>query len=209
MHLNRFALPAVALLLGALGSGAAWASGLPQQGPPPGYGQAYGQERGWDMPPQELNDIQRQGFHDGVEGARHDFDDHRQPDVEKHEEFRHPHMPPEQREAYRDGFRRGYDVAMRHLMGGPGMAAPMPPPQPRGSWDMPPTEFNEVQQQGFRDGMQDARRDFDRHRNPNAENSKEFRHPPVPGELRDAYREGFRRGYIRAMDHLMGHPFQY
>jgi hypothetical protein len=39
--------------------------------------------------------------------------------VNNRDEYRHPHLPPGQREAYRDGFRRGYQAAMNHLMGGP------------------------------------------------------------------------------------------
>jgi len=54
-----------------------------------------------------------------MEGARKDFDNHRQPDVNNRDEYRHPHVAPEEREAYREGFRRGYDRAMSHFMGGP------------------------------------------------------------------------------------------
>ncbi len=78
--------------------------------PPPGY------QGGWDQPPAEFQEIQRQGFHDGVEGARHDFDNHRPPNVNNRDEFRHPHVPPSARADYRIGFRRGYDVAMNHLL---------------------------------------------------------------------------------------------
>src|SRR5579863_567614 len=80
MHAKRIGMTAVALLLGL--SMAPMAKSVAAQGPPPGYG--------WDAPPQELNDIQRQGFHDGIEGARRDVENHRQPNVENREEFRHP-----------------------------------------------------------------------------------------------------------------------
>jgi hypothetical protein len=202
MHLRRILIPALVIAIGAAASvhsaRAATAAALSA---------VYGQEPGgWDVPPQELNEIQRQGFHDGIQGAHRDFENHRQPDVNNRDEYRHPHLPPEQREAYRDGFRRGYNVAMSHLMGGgPGMA----PPPPRGDWDTVPHEFGDIQQRGFHDGIIGARRDFDNHRQPNVENRDEFRHPPVPPELRDAYREGFRRGYNRAMAHLMGRPWDY
>jgi hypothetical protein len=66
-----------------------------------------------------LNEIQRRGFHDGIEGARKDAGNHRRPDVNNRDEYRHPHLPPEEREAYREGFRRGYERAMSHLMGEP------------------------------------------------------------------------------------------
>jgi len=119
MHAVR--ISAVALLLGL--SAISLTRTAAAQGPP-GYG--------WDVAPQELNQFQRQGFHDGIEGARRDFDNHRAPDVENRDEYRHPHLPPEQREAYRDGFRRGYHRAMEHLTGGGGAGfrgpAVAPPP---------------------------------------------------------------------------------
>jgi len=199
MHVNRLAISAVALLLGL--SAGPMAKVL-AQGPPPGYG--------WDVPPQELNEVQRQGFHDGIEGARRDFENHRQPDVENRDEYRHPHVPPDVRDAYRDGFRRGYQRGMEHLMGGggPEFRQPVPPPPPP-QWDAFPTEFNDIQRQGFHDGMEGARRDFENHRQPDVENRDEYRHPHVPPDVREAYREGFRRGYDRAMAHLMGQPFRY
>jgi len=166
----------------------------------------------WAVPPRELNEFQRQGVHDGVEGARRDFENHRPPNVENRDEYRHPHLPPEQREAYRDGFRRGYNMAISHLMGGPGpgyQAPPPPPPVVRGDWDTVPTEFNDWQRQGFHDGIDGARHDFENHRPPNVENRDEYRHPHVPPAFFEAYREGFRRGYNRAMAHLSGRQWEY
>jgi hypothetical protein len=83
-----------------------------QEGPPPAADAGPG---GWDAPPREFRDIQRQGFHDGIEGARKDFDHHRAPNVEGRDEYRHPHVPPSARQDYREGFRRGYEAAMNHL----------------------------------------------------------------------------------------------
>ena len=101
------------LVLSLLGSGVIVARmNAAAQGPPPGYAQENG---GWDAPPHEFNDIQRQGFHDGIESAHRDFDHHRTADARDHEEYRHPHVDPNARDAYREGFRRGYDVAMQHL----------------------------------------------------------------------------------------------
>lgn len=86
------------------------------QGPPPQG--AYAQETGgWDVPPHEFSQIQQQGFRDGVEGARKDFDHHRAPNVEDRAEYRHPHVDASARDDYREGFRRGYDAAMNHLEG--------------------------------------------------------------------------------------------
>ena len=88
------------------------ANGAPIQ--PPAYVQDQG---GWDTPPAEFREVQRQGFHDGIEGARKDFDHHRMPNVNNREEYRHPHVDAAVREDYREGFRRGYDVAMQHMTG--------------------------------------------------------------------------------------------
>ncbi len=114
MTLNRLVVPAIALFLGVAGLGAIKASGLPQDQ----HHDAYGQDRGgWDAPPQELQEIQRQGFRDGIEGARKDSDNHRRPNVNNRDEYRHPSVPRGQRDAYREGFRRGYNVGVSHLMG--------------------------------------------------------------------------------------------
>jgi hypothetical protein len=51
-----------------------------------------------------------------MEGARKDVDNHRRPDVNNRDEYRHPDVPYELRRQYREAFRRGYDVAMSHLM---------------------------------------------------------------------------------------------
>ena len=72
-------------------------------------------DRDWDAPPSEFREAQRQGFHDGIEGARKDFDNRRAPNVENREEFRHPHVARDLREDYREGFRAGYDRATSHL----------------------------------------------------------------------------------------------
>ena len=70
----------------------------------------------WDQPPSEFKEMEKRGFHDGVQGAMKDYDHHRFPDVERRSEYRHPHVEPSLREDYRKGFRRGYDDAMKHLM---------------------------------------------------------------------------------------------
>ncbi|MBB6142317.1 hypothetical protein HNQ77_000255 [Silvibacterium bohemicum] len=114
MKINRLSIPALALILGTSGSVLAFGYSAPQGPPPPGYGQEQG---GWDAPPAEFQDIQRRGFHDGIEGARKDFDNHRPPSVENRDEFRHPPVPRDARRDYRDGFRRGYETAMHHMMG--------------------------------------------------------------------------------------------
>ena len=86
----------------------------PQQAPPPGYGD----HGGWDNVPSEFTDAQRRGFHDGIEGARKDYENHRAPNVNNRDEYRHPSVPGRDRRAYRDAFRRGYSVGVQHLMNG-------------------------------------------------------------------------------------------
>src|ERR1700761_1153816 len=111
MMRNRFAVPLLSLMLATPGFFTA---------PQPAFAAtAYSQDRAWDDPPQEFKDIQRQGFHDGIEGARKDFDNHRRADVNNRDEYRHPHVPSSARANYREGFRRGYDTATQHLMNGP------------------------------------------------------------------------------------------
>jgi hypothetical protein len=81
--------------------------------PPPGYG-APG---AWDAPPSEYSEIQRKGFQQGIEGARKDYENHRAPNVNNRDEYRHPNVPKGFREDYRTAFARGYDVGVRHMMG--------------------------------------------------------------------------------------------
>ncbi|MGA8740234.1 MAG: hypothetical protein WB561_03495 [Terracidiphilus sp.] len=160
----------------------------------------FGQDRGWDRPPDAWNDLQRRGFQDGIEGARKDFDNHRRPDVDNRDEYRHPNVPSQLWGAYREGFRRGYDVGMSHLVG----AADWRIRAPERPWDAPPNEFDALRRQGFQDGIEGARKDFDNHRRPDVENRDEYRHPHLPPGQREAYRDGFRRGYQVAVDHMMG-----
>jgi hypothetical protein len=87
------------------------------QGPPPPPYQDH-DRGGWDAPPPEFAAAQQRGFRDGVDGARRDFDNHRRPDVNNRDEFRNPRfIAPPDRHSYREGFRRGYDVAVHHIYG--------------------------------------------------------------------------------------------
>ena len=70
----------------------------------------------WEVPPSELHEFGRLGFHDGIEGARKDWENHRRPDVMNRDEFRHPHVPAADVEEYRAAFRHGYDVGVKHIM---------------------------------------------------------------------------------------------
>ena len=134
MTSNRFAAAALSLFLAA-GTGA-FAQSYGQQHYEARYAQQYGGQNygnqqgyggprdrdGWDAVPPEFREVQQRGFHDGVEGARKDFENHRQPNVNNRDEFRHPNFiqRPDRRD-YRFGFQRGYETAARHLYGeGPG-----------------------------------------------------------------------------------------
>lgn len=70
----------------------------------------------WDQPPPEFKDMERRGFHDGVQSAIKDFNHHREPEPERHKEFQNPHVHRSFVEDYRKGFRRGYDDAMQHMV---------------------------------------------------------------------------------------------
>lgn len=76
------------------------------------------QDRPWDQPPGEFRDVQRQGFHDGIDAAHHDIDEHRHRDADHHERFKNPPVDRHDHDLvrdYRDGFRRGYDTAWQHF----------------------------------------------------------------------------------------------
>jgi hypothetical protein len=147
-------------------------------------------------------------------GARKDFDNHRRPDVNDRDEYRNPHLPPEQREAYCDGFRRGYERGVSHFIGGPDQPVSPPEPQMReparsgpdvGS-GMSPGLGSEIQRRGFEDGMAGARKDLDNHRRPDVNDRAEYRHPNIPPELRQEYLAAFRRGYDHFMSEQAGGP---
>jgi hypothetical protein len=82
--------------------------------PPPGY---YNQP--WTRVPDDYrNDIARRGYHDGIEGARRDFENHRQPNVENRDEYRHPDVPHNERHEYREAFRSGYQRGVENIYQG-------------------------------------------------------------------------------------------
>ena len=111
MRLKWFAFPLVIAATSLAGSSHSTAyAAAPQE-----HSEYTQDQPGWDAPPAEFRDVERQGFHDGIEGARQDFDHHRMPDVNNRKEYRHPHVDPAVREDYREGFRRGYEVAMHHM----------------------------------------------------------------------------------------------
>ena len=115
MNRKFLAASTFALALGSLGLASASAHGAPFY---PAAPLAIAQDRGWEEPPGEFRDVQRKGFHDGVEGARKDAGNHRPPSVENRDEYRHPDVPHRDRHEYREAFRRGYQAGVEHLMRG-------------------------------------------------------------------------------------------
>src|SRR5450631_920133 len=173
MNINRFALPALAIFLAA-GFAAHRALAAPLSSPM----LAATQDRDRDDAPREFNEIQRRGFHDGMEGARHDMDNHRRPDVNNRDEYRHPDVSREIREQYRDAFRRGYMAAYARLNGSAPPMQPVQPMQPNYGpaygWSGMPGRFSEFQRRGFQEGMVGAQRDMDNHRRPDPNNRDEY-----------------------------------
>jgi hypothetical protein len=108
MFKKHLAVPALAFVLSASGFATA------QPVAPAAAFQDHDQN--WETPPVEFREVQRQGYHDGIEGARKDYDNHRRPDVNNRDEYRHPHVAPSLQGDYREGFRRGYETAMDHIM---------------------------------------------------------------------------------------------
>ncbi|HEY9138381.1 MAG TPA: hypothetical protein VIM67_08920 [Terriglobus sp.] len=112
--MNKTRIAALVLGAGMIAAPAA----LFAQGPPPppqGYGYGPGPQGpgGWDSPPREFRQaIQRQGFQDGMYGARKDFENHRRPTVMNRDEYRNYRGP--NRRMYQDAFRRGYDAWWAH-----------------------------------------------------------------------------------------------
>lgn len=221
MTLNRIAVACLSLVLGVMGPGAAMAWSAPLGTLGAGFGQDRG---GWDAAPREMRGIERQGFMDGIEGARKDFGNQRQANVNNREEYRHPGLPRGQWDAYQRGFRRGYEQGAAHLWGGgggpamgrqrmegPGMGRPGSDGPDRGDRRGPDRDMRgmdqgpgrEARQQGFQDGVAGALKDYGNHRQPDVDNREEYRRPNVPYEVLEPYRDGFRRGYQAAARELM------
>ena len=119
---SKWIVPALAMAM-FVSTAAAHAQYGPQGPPPNGYGQGPGGPGGpggWDAPPPAFRDAQQRGYRDGVEGARRDVQNHRPPNVNNRDEYRHPSVPRDLRRDYKDGFRQGYNVAIQHMLGGPG-----------------------------------------------------------------------------------------
>ncbi len=76
------------------------------------------------------------------------------------------------------------------------------------AWDTPPDGLQDIQLKGFREGIASARKDFDKHREPNVQDRVEYRNPHLPAEQKEPYRDGFSRGYERGASHFIAGPDQ-
>ena len=110
MKLTRIAAPLIALTLLAPATAVFAAPAAPYA--PAGY---YGFQPSWDTPPGEYNEYRKQGFRDGIEGARKDAENHRPFTPENRDEFRHPHVPANVYHDYRQAFREGYHRAVQNM----------------------------------------------------------------------------------------------
>jgi hypothetical protein len=135
--------------------------------------------------------FRNRGFQEGMDGALRDLDNHRRPDPNNRDEFRRPNVPNEMVEAYKDGFRHGYERGMAALTEGFGRQT-----GPGGEFRI----------RGFHDGAEGAIRDWDNNRRPDPNNRDEFRRPNnVPPNMVEVYRDGFRRGYQHVADEMQGY----
>jgi hypothetical protein len=89
----------------------------------------------------------------------------------------------------------------------PGYAQNQGQGQNQAGWDVPPPNFSQVQANGFRDGIVAAQDDIAHRIQPNSSARPEYRNPPqMPFMQRMMYRDGFQKGYQRAMDRFYGMP---
>ena len=220
---HRLAIPAIALFLFAAGLGTAKASGQSnaQTLSAPASVPVSAQNReidpnAWDTPPQDLPVIQLKGFRDGITGARKDFDKHRDPNVNDRAEYRSPHLPAEQKDAYRDGFSLGYERGASHFIAGPDQPVPQLE-QPlsglthSGSESLAiasgvPAQYSEIQRRGFQDGMARARKDMDTHHRADVNDRDESRQQKLQPDLRLQYLAAFSQGYEHFKSLQAGSP---
>ena len=105
------------------------------------------------------------------------------------------------RRAYREGFFFGYERGMSHFINGP-MAGPSRIMRP---WDAVPDEFDVLRRQGFHDGLEGARRDYENHRRPDVdETATSIAILICLWRRRKAYREGFVAATQVGINHMMG-----
>jgi ribosome modulation factor len=81
---------------------------------------------------------------------------------------------------------------------------PMPD---QAGWDVPPPNFSQIQADGFRAGIAAGQDDVAHQIQPRATAHPGYRNPPQMSFMqRVMYRDGFQKGYQRAMDRFYGAP---
>jgi hypothetical protein len=207
---------AIALFLAFTGPGFAKVSGQPQ----PQQVSANSQDpNAWDAPPQGLPEVQLMGFRDGVAGVRKDFDKHRELNVNNRKEYQNPHLPPDQKDAYCDGFRLGYERGASHFISGPEQPVAVLETKVSGSArsegpdaasnadrDAAADAATEIQRRGFQDGIALARVDLENHRWTNVNDRSEFRDLKLSPALRLQYLAAFSQGYDQFMSQQASGP---
>ena len=106
-------ISALAVTLGATSGG--MAAKAYAAAPAPAAAVQYQDQGRWEEAPSEYRDAQRQGFRDGIEAARHDYESRHHRDADDHERYKHPQVEREFVSEYRSGFREGYSRAMHHM----------------------------------------------------------------------------------------------
>ena len=77
-------------------------------------------------------------------------------------------------------------------------------------WNIePPNYYNDIGRRAFHEGIEAAQRDFQAHRDMDPWHYPQMRNPPVPGEMRERYRDAFLRGYDEGMHRARGWNNQY
>ncbi|WP_162601571.1 hypothetical protein [Occallatibacter savannae] len=94
-------------------------------------------------------------------------------------------------------------AAQEQYPANPQYSQPQYQDQDRGDWQRYPDDYRDAQRQGFHEGMEAARHDYMDRRRADADDHQMYKHPPVRGdEAKRDFREGFKEGYRRAMDHM-------
>ncbi len=205
---------AIALSLAFTGPGFAKVSGQPQPQPV----STNTQDRdAWDAPPQGLQESQLMGFRDGIAGASKDFGKHREFNVNNRKEYLNPHLPPDQKGAYCDGFRLGYERAASHFISGPEQPVavletkvpepvrnPTPGNASTSAGSTGQEQISQIQSRGFQDGMACARKDQENHRLTDVNDAA--RNLNLSPDLQMQYFAAFSQGYDHFISMQAGGP---
>jgi ribosome modulation factor len=158
-----------------------------------------------------LQGVQLRGFRDGIAGASKEFGNNQHSKVKDRGDYRIPHLQADQKEPYSDGFQRGYEWAMSHLVGGPDqpvtrLEQPILQPARTGTEvaqgmrpELPPGQASGIQRRGFQDGIARARKDSGSHRRMDVADRDESRRLKLSPDSRLEYLASFTQGYDQFM----------